>query len=179
MSLFVFNHCSPKLDPTVFVAPTAVIIGNVWIGADSSVWFQSVIRGDLDAIRIGERTNIQDLCTCHADAGVPLTIGDGVTVGHRSVLHGCVVEADCLIGMGAIVMNRAVIGTGSVVAAGSVVLENTEIPPFSLVAGSPGIIKKTFKDPAEIRASIQTMSRAYMDSARQFASPRRFYPTRP
>ncbi len=175
MSLYAYRHFVPQLDATVFVAPTAQIIGNVHIGQLSSVWFHTVLRGDLDEIRIGERTNIQDLCMCHADAGIPLIVGNGVTVGHRSILHGCTIEDECLIGMGAIVMNHAVIGKGSVIAAGTLVLENTVIPSYSLVAGSPGKIKKTFQNQKEAEASIRTMSETYMETARMFNSGRLFY----
>jgi carbonic anhydrase/acetyltransferase-like protein (isoleucine patch superfamily) len=175
MTLYACRHFVPKLDDTVFVAPTAQIIGNVHIGRLSSVWFHTVLRGDLDAIRIGERTNIQDLCVCHADINIPLTIGNGVTIGHKSILHGCTIEDECLIGMGAIVMNHARIGKGSVIAAGTLVLENTIIPPFSLVAGSPGKIKKTYQDRIEAEASIRTMSESYIENARIFSSDQFFY----
>jgi carbonic anhydrase/acetyltransferase-like protein (isoleucine patch superfamily) len=175
MPLYAFNNHTPQIDPSVFVAPSAQIIGNVHIGRYSSVWFQTVIRGDLEAISIGEKTNIQDLCMCHADEGIPLTIGHGITIGHRSVIHGCTIENGCLIGMGAVVMNQAVIGEGSVIAAGAVVLEKTVIPPHSLVAGSPGKIKKTYENPDELAKSIDAMSESYLESARAFLSSSTFY----
>lgn len=175
MALYSYKNNQPKLHPTVFIAPTAQIIGNVHIGKKSSVWFQSILRGDLDKISIGERTNIQDLCMCHIDVGFPLKIGDGVTIGHRSILHGCTIEDECLIGMGSIVMNKAVIGKGSVVAAGTVVLEKTIIPPYSLVTGSPGKIKKTYENREEIVKSIQTMSESYMESAQSFGANQIFH----
>jgi carbonic anhydrase/acetyltransferase-like protein (isoleucine patch superfamily) len=121
-------------------------VGNVTIGENSSVWFNCVLRADCDAIVIGRNTNIQDMTTCHEDYGKPLIIGNGVTIGHQCVVHGCTIEDQCLIGMGSIIMNGARIGRGSVVAAGSIVLENTVIPPFSLVAGIPGKIKKKFDE---------------------------------
>ncbi|WP_291346199.1 gamma carbonic anhydrase family protein [Desulfobacula sp.] len=145
MTLYTYKNNQPELHPTVYVAPTAQIIGNVHIGKKSSIWFQTVIRGDFDKISVGERTNIQDLCMCHADENIPLKIGNGVTIGHRCVIHGCTIEDECLIGMGAVVMNHSVIGKGSIVAAGTVVLEKTIIPPYSLVTGSPGKIKKHMK----------------------------------
>lgn len=175
MTLYAFKSHTPQIDPTVFVAPSAQIIGNVYIGRDSSVWFQTVIRGDLEAIAIGEKTNIQDLCMCHADEGIPLTIGHGITIGHRSVMHGCTIEDGCLIGMGAVIMNHAVIGKGSVIAAGTVVLENTVIPPCSLVTGSPGKVKKTYDNPEQLAKSIHAMSESYLESARSFLSPGVFY----
>jgi carbonic anhydrase/acetyltransferase-like protein (isoleucine patch superfamily) len=175
MTLYSYKSYEPKLHPSVYIAPTAQIIGDVVIGKNTSVWFQSVLRGDLANIRIGERTNIQDLCTCHADENIPLKIGNGVTIGHRSILHGCTIADDCLIGMGAIVMNQAVIGRGSIIAAGAIVLEKTIIPPYSLVVGSPGKVKKTYENRKEIEQDIKTMSESYMDSAKDFGSPQVFY----
>ncbi len=176
MTLYGFNDKSPRIDKDVFIAPTAQIIGDVQIKTQSSVWFGAVIRGDLDKIRIGEKTNIQDLCTLHADEGVPLVIGCRVTIGHRCVVHGCTIEDSCLIGMGAIVMNGAVIGTGSVIAAGTVVLENTVVPPYSLVTGMPGKIKHTHRSKKEIDAAIAAMSESYIKNAARYSSDRVFYP---
>ncbi|NOX35740.1 MAG: gamma carbonic anhydrase family protein [Deltaproteobacteria bacterium] len=175
MTRYSYKNFSPKLHPSVFIAPTAQIIGDVHIGKKSSVWFQSVIRGDLDKISIGERTNIQDICMCHADENIPLKIGNGVTIGHRSVIHGCTIEDGCLIGMGAIIMNHAVIGKGSVVAAGAVVLEKVIISPYSLVVGSPGKVKKIYKNRKEIEDSIKGMSESYIESAQSFGSGQEFY----
>lgn len=158
----VFDGIAPEISPSAFVAPTATLIGDVGIGAGASVWFGSVLRGDRDRIRVGQNTSIQDLTVCHTDEGMPLTIGSGVTVGHRCVLHGCTIEDDCLIGMGAIVMNGAVVGRGSVVAAGATILEKTVIPPFSLVAGVPGKIKRTFSE-AEIIPKIAEAAQDYQD----------------
>lgn len=170
MSLYTLKNKTPVIGNSVFIAPSAQIIGDVHIGALSSVWFQSVIRGDLDQIRIGEKTNIQDLCTCHADEGIPLTIGNGVTIGHRCVVHGCAIEDGCLIGMGAVVMNKAIIGKGSVVAAGAVVLENTIVPPYSLVAGTPAKVKQTHRSREEIDSAIGAMSENYIKNARLYRS---------
>ena len=175
MPIYAYKKHIPRIHPSVFVAPSAQIIGNVSISKDASVWFQTVIRGDLDTIAIGEKTNIQDLCMCHADEGIPLTIGHGITVGHSSVIHGCTIEDGCLIGMGAVIMNQAVIGRGSVIAAGAVVLEKTVIPPCSLVTGSPGKVKKTYENPEQLARSIQSMSESYLESARSFLSPSVFH----
>ena len=175
MTLYTYKNNQPELHPTVYVAPTAQIIGNVHIGKKSSIWFQTVIRGDFDKINVGERTNIQDLCMCHADENIPLKIGNGVTIGHRCVIHGCTIEDECLIGMGAVVMNHSVIGKGSIVAAGTVVLEKTIIPPYSLVTGSPGKIKKTYEDHEAIKRMIRTMSEDYMGIAENFGSDQIFY----
>jgi carbonic anhydrase/acetyltransferase-like protein (isoleucine patch superfamily) len=166
-NIFTFSGVEPEISPSAFVAPSATLIGDVRIGAGASVWFGSVLRGDRDRIRVGENTSIQDLTVCHTDDGMPLTVGSGVTVGHRCVLHGCTIEDDCLIGMGAIIMNGAVVGRGSVVAAGATILENTVIPPFSLVAGVPGKIKRTFAE-AEILPKIVASARDYVDLSREY-----------
>ena len=137
----------PLLAPDVFVARGAVVIGDVTVGGGSSIWYNTVIRGDVGRVTIGKNTNIQDLCLLHMTTDVSdLTIGDEVTVGHRVVLHGCTIEDRCLIGMGAVILDNAVIGAGSVVASGAVVTEETVIPPNSLVAGMPAKVKKTLTE---------------------------------
>lgn len=128
------------IHPTAFIAPTAAVMGDVSVGAEASVWYGAVLRGDMAAITIGECTNLQDGTVVHVDDGVPCRIGARVGVGHRVILHGCTVEDDCLIGMGSILLNEVRIGTGSVVAAGAVVPEGMQIPPRSLVMGVPGRI---------------------------------------
>ena len=175
MAIYAYKNIRPEIHESVFIAPTAQVIGDVHIGKDASVWFQTVIRGDTAPITIGERSNIQDLSMCHIDAGVPLTIGAGVTVGHQCCLHGCTIEDGCLIGMGAIVMNHAVIGTGSVIAAGAVVLEKAIIPPYSLVTGSPGTVKKTYDDKGKIAQMMKYSADGYAEKARIFASKDQFY----
>lgn len=144
----------PELvDPEAYIAPTATVLGDVTIGAESSVWFGVVVRGDTEAIRIGRQTNIQDGSVLHADAGYPCTLGDRVTLGHGAIVHGATVEDDCLIGMRAAVMNGAKIGRGSIVAVGSIVTEGTEIPPGSVVMGQPAKVKRavTERDLERIR----------------------------
>ena len=137
----------PDLAPDVFVAQGAVIIGDVTIGAGSSIWYNTVIRGDVGSVTVGRNTNIQDLCLLHMTTDISdLIIGDEVTVGHRVVLHGCTIEDQCLIGMGAVILDNAVIGARSVVASGAVVTEKTVIPPNSLVAGMPAGVKKTLAE---------------------------------
>ena len=142
MPVYAIDNITPSINATVFIAHNATVIGRVTIQENASVWFNTVIRGDTDKITIGRETNIQDLSMLHADPGKPIVIGDMVTIGHRCIIHGCTIGDHCLIGMGAIIMNGAKIGKGSIVSAGAVVMENTEIPPFSLVAGVPGKIKK-------------------------------------
>lgn len=122
---------------TAFIAPGAIVLGDVTIGRDASIWYQTVIRGDTAPIRIGDETNIQDLSMLHADAGFPCVVGNRVGVGHRAILHGCTVEDECLIGMGAILLNGVKVGRGSVVGAGAVLPEGVDVPPGSLVLGVP------------------------------------------
>ncbi|MBF0209585.1 MAG: gamma carbonic anhydrase family protein [Desulfamplus sp.] len=148
MAIYRFNNQTPSIHPTVYISPNATIVGNVTILERSSIWFNCVLRGDCDAIFIGKNTNIQDMTMCHEDHGKPLTIGDGVTIGHNCVIHGCTIEDNCLIGMGSIIMNGAKIGRGSIIGAGSVILENSVIPPFSLVAGVPGKVKRQLDESA-------------------------------
>lgn len=128
---------SPRIDEGAFVAPTAVLVGDVSLGPRASVWFNTVIRGDIDSITVGEASNIQDGCILHVDAGSPLTVGQHVTVGHRAVLHGCTVGDGALIGMGAVILNGAKIGEGAVIGAGAVVPQGREIPPRVLALGTP------------------------------------------
>ena len=132
----------PKIGNNVFIAPTAVVIGKVEIGDHSSIWYGTVIRGDRDTIAIGDNVNIQDNCTLHTDPGKPVVIGDGVSVGHAAVVHGCTIEKNSLIGIQAVVLNGAVIKEGSVVGAGAMVREGQQVGPFHLVAGVPAVLKK-------------------------------------
>ena len=134
------------IDPSVFIARGAIVLGDVDLGKDVSIWYNAVIRGDTDKISIGDQTNIQDLTMIHADPGIPCTVGNRVTVGHRVILHGCTIEDDCLIGMGAIVLNKVRVGRGSVIGAGAVLLEGTEVPAGSLVVGIPGRVVRQVDD---------------------------------
>jgi len=134
----------PDLARAAFVAPGAAVIGDVVLGEDASIWYHTTVRGDVNRIRIGRRTNIQDGCVVHVDSGrFPTQVGDEVTVGHRVILHGCTVEDLSLIGMGAVLLNGVVVGRGSLVAAGAVVREGMRIPPGSLVVGVPAVVRKT------------------------------------
>ncbi|HUQ92708.1 MAG TPA: gamma carbonic anhydrase family protein, partial [Bryobacteraceae bacterium] len=133
----------PKVAPSCYIDPSAQVIGDVTIGAMSSVWPNASLRGDVNWIRIGEGTNIQDNSVLHVDSdGFPLTIGDRVTVGHSVVLHGCTIEDETLIGIGAIVLNGAKIGQGCVIAAGALVPEGMEIPARSLAMGAPAKVRR-------------------------------------
>ncbi len=172
MPVYEIDAHHPEIDPSVFVAPNASIIGRVTINRNASIWFNTVIRADFEKIYIGDESNIQDLTMCHADAGCPLIIGRGVTIGHNSVVHGCTIEDDCLVGMGSIIMNGAVIKKGSLIAAGSVILENTIIPENSLVTGSPGKVKKTLSnDSIEI---IRASADIYKNKALGYLTPATF-----
>jgi carbonic anhydrase/acetyltransferase-like protein (isoleucine patch superfamily) len=133
---------TPAIGKNVFIAPTAVIIGDVEIKDNASIWYGTVIRGDMERITIGEGSNIQDNCTIHTEYDKPAVIGNDVTVGHNAVVHGCIVEDDCLIGINAVVLGGARIRTGSVVAAGSVVKHGHVVGPYHLVAGTPCEFKK-------------------------------------
>lgn len=166
-SLIDYQGLKPRIDSSVFLASGVNVIGNVEVGADSSVWFNSVIRGDVNWIKIGERTNIQDLSMVHVDsAGWPTQIGSDVTVGHRVILHGCTVGDRVLIGMGAVVMNGVQIGEDSIIGAGSLITENTIIPPRSLALGSPCRIKRELK--VEEIQMIKLSALHYSDLAKQY-----------
>ncbi len=155
----------PVIAGSAFIAPTAVVMGDVTLGEESSVWYGAVLRGDNDAIRIGRQTNLQDGTIVHVDEGVPCTVGDRVGIGHRVILHGCTVEDDCLIGMGSILLNGVVIGRGSLVAAGAVIPEGTHVPPGSLVVGVPGRVVRPVDE--ELRRRIEETWRHYLAQSKR------------
>jgi carbonic anhydrase/acetyltransferase-like protein (isoleucine patch superfamily) len=158
---------SPIIDPTVFLCDGVRIIGDVVIGKDSSIWFNSVVRGDVFYIRIGERTNIQDNCTLHVTHDTfALTIGNDVTVGHSATLHGCTIHDNVLIGMGATVLDDAVINSHSLIAAGSVVLQKTVVPEGMLVAGVPAKVIRPLTDSE--RADVAQGAKNYMGYVRRY-----------
>jgi carbonic anhydrase/acetyltransferase-like protein (isoleucine patch superfamily) len=151
----------PRVHATVFIDDSAQVIGDVEIGEESSVWMTVVIRGDVHRIRIGRRSNVQDGTIVHVMKDThPTTIGDNVTIGHAAVLHGCTIEDQCLIGMGAIVLNGVRVGTGSIVAAGTLLPEGAQIPPRSLVMGSPGKVRRELAE-REL-ADIQMLADRYV-----------------
>ncbi|GAA2792990.1 gamma carbonic anhydrase family protein [Saccharopolyspora taberi] len=151
----------PQIDDAAWVAPGSSLIGRVRLAAGSSVWYSTVLRGDTEWITIGAGSNIQDGCVVHADPGFPATVGQGVTVGHRAVLHGCTIGDHVLIGMGAVLLNGATVGSESLVAAGTVLLEGVEVPPGSLVAGTPGKVRRELTDDekAGLRISAEQYTR--------------------
>jgi len=154
-----FNSITPRVHPTAFVADDAIVIGDVELGEDASVWFGAIVRGDVNFIRIGARTNIQDATVIHVSSKTHSTIlEDEITVGHRVTLHGCYVETGCLIGIGAILLDGVRVGRNSLVAAGSLLTPNTIIPPNSLVMGSPAKVRRelTAEELAKLKRSWQT-----------------------
>ncbi|MET0190609.1 MAG: gamma carbonic anhydrase family protein [Pseudonocardia sediminis] len=165
-AMIEINGKTPTVDPGAWVAPGAVVAGDVTLAEQVSIWFTCVLRGDFDAIRIGARTNIQDGTVVHADPGFPCSIGEGVSVGHRAVLHGCTVENDVLVGMGAIVMNGATVGAGTIVAAGAVITQGMQVPPGSLVAGVPAKVRKELGE--DERNAIALNSAGYLWLADQY-----------
>jgi len=136
----------PRIDPAAWVAPTAVVIGDVTLLAGASVWYNAVLRADNTPIVIGERSNLQDGVVVHTDPGASVTLGQGVSVGHNAVIHGATVHDDCLIGMNATLLNGSVIGAGSLVAAGSLVTQGMIVPPGSLVAGVPAKVRRELSE---------------------------------
>jgi len=154
------------LDPSVFVAPGAAIVGDVTIGARAGVWFNTVIRGDTAPVTVGEETNLQDNSVIHVDEGQPAVIGARVTVGHRAIVHGCVIEDECLVGMGSIVLSGARIGAGTLVGAGALILEGQQIPPGSTVLGVPAKVVGQTKP--EHREAIRRGASHYVALARSY-----------
>jgi carbonic anhydrase/acetyltransferase-like protein (isoleucine patch superfamily) len=160
------RSASPIIDETAFVAPSAIVEGEVSIGSHASVWHQSVLRGDSDRIVIGSSTNVQDGAIIHADPGFPCIVGEAVTVGHRAVLHGCIVEGGTLVGIGALILNGARLGMGSVVAAGAVVTEGMDVPAGTLVAGVPARIVGEVSQSLAARATAGSLHYVELASRR-------------
>ena len=147
MAIISLSGKTPQVDDSAFIAPSADLIGDVTIGPDSSVWYQAVLRADINKIVIGRGSNVQDGCVIHLEKGQGTIVGDYVTVGHKAMLHACVVEDECLIGMCSTVMDGAVIGARSIVGAGALVTMNTKIPPGSLVLGCPAkVVRQLTED---------------------------------
>jgi carbonic anhydrase/acetyltransferase-like protein (isoleucine patch superfamily) len=168
---------APRVSDRAFIAPGAVLFGDVTVADQASVWYGAVVRADRDAIRIGARSNIQDGSVLHTDPGLALDIGTGVSVGHRAVLHGCTIGDNVLVGLSATVLNGARIGEFCLIAAGAVILENTEVPPGSLVAGVPGRVKRELTD--DERANLIRNASTYVQLSelhrRPEAAERRYH----
>lgn len=157
-----------KKGKDVFIANTAIVIGDIELGDNVSIWYGAVLRSDLDKMIIGERTNIQDGCVFHVDPGMPITVGKGNVIGHGAILHGCTIGNNNLIGMRATIMNGAKIGNGCVIGAHALVTENMVVPDFSMVLGSPGKITKTL--PPEIIQLIKLGEDEYVHEALKYLS---------
>ena len=173
MSMRVLTHggFSPVIHPSAFIAEGAYVIGNVEIREDASVWFHSVLRGDINSITIGERTNIQDGAIFHVTHELPVCVGKDVTVGHRAIVHGCSIDDGSLIGMGAVVLDRARIGKHSLVAAGAVVREGFVVPEGMLVGGVPAKVLRALSD--DEKHSILESAAHYVKYAESFRTPLR------
>jgi gamma-carbonic anhydrase len=166
-----YRGVTPKIAASAYIDPSAQVIGDVVIGEESSVWPNVTIRGDVNYIRIGSQSNVQDNSVIHVEHEIyPTIVGDRVTVGHAVTLHGCIVEDDCLIGIGAIVLNGVKIGRGSVIAAGSVVPERMEVPPYSMVMGLPAKVKRPLTEDEKAR---------FRENAQNYVSYRQIYRDEP
>jgi carbonic anhydrase/acetyltransferase-like protein (isoleucine patch superfamily) len=170
--LLPYNGNRPEVASSAFVAPGAYVIGAVYLGEESSVWYGAVLRGDTELIRVGARTNIQDGCVLHADPGYPATVGDDCVVGHNAVVHGCEIGDGCLIGMSATILNGARVGEGSIVAAGALVPEGKEFPPRSLIIGAPS--KRVKEVSEEQTRDIERGVRTYVERAAKHWEAQRY-----
>lgn len=167
--IYQLDGQSPKIDSAAgWIAPSADLMGKVRVEAAASIWFGAVLRGDNEWITVGSGSNVQDGSICHTDPGCPLHIGKDVTIGHKVILHGCTIEDEVLVGMGATVMNRAVIGRGSIVGAGALITEGKSFPPFSLILGAPAKLAKTLDE--EVLQQIRLSAAVYQANARRFQS---------
>jgi len=166
MPIYQLDDRAPSLGEDVWVAPDAVVIGNVILERAVGIWFGAVLRGDNEPITLGEGSNVQEHSVLHTDHGFPLTVGPGCTIGHRAILHGCTISANCLIGMCAVVLNGAVIGENSLVGAGALVTEGKVFPPNSLIVGSPAKVVRDLT--AEQIQRLRASATNYQDNARRF-----------
>lgn len=166
MAIYELDGIQPRIDASAWVADSAQVIGNVELGANSSVWFGAIVRGDTEVITIGNNSNIQDASVLHADVGKPLTVGDNVTVGHQVMLHGCTVGDGALIGIGAVILNGAKIGKGCIVGAGALVTEGKEFPDGSMVLGSPAKLVRELT--TDQQAALKMSALHYVENAHRF-----------
>lgn len=170
-SVLALPHSAPTIDATAFVADGARIVGDVSLAADTSVWYNAVLRGDSAGIRIGPRSNVQDNVSLHVDSGHPVVVGADVSIGHNAVVHGCTIGDGTLVGMGAVILSGATIGAGCLIAAGAVVLGETEIPAGSLVAGVPAKVRRTLSE--EERSALIANAEIYLGHSRTHAAATR------
>jgi carbonic anhydrase/acetyltransferase-like protein (isoleucine patch superfamily) len=166
MAIYSLGERRPRIDGPHWVADSATVIGSVVLQADASIWYNAVVRGDRDWITIGERSNIQDGAVLHADPGVPLTLGRGVTVGHLAMLHGCTIGDGSLIGIQATILNRAIVGRQCLIGAKSLVPEGTVVPDRSLVIGTPGKVVRALSD--EEVASLARSAETYVENWKRY-----------
>jgi carbonic anhydrase/acetyltransferase-like protein (isoleucine patch superfamily) len=164
--IYALNDMAPRIHPTAWIAPNATLIGNVVVGANASVWFGAVLRGDNEEIAIGDGSNVQENCVLHTDMGYPLQVGANCTIGHKAMLHGCVIADGSLIGMGATLLNGARVGAGCLIGACALVTEGKVIPDGSLVMGSPGKVVRALD--AEAQARLLVSASGYQANARRF-----------
>lgn len=169
MPLYALDDVSPRIDPDVgFIAPTAVLVGDVVVGPEVGIWFGVVARGDIETITIGARSNVQENCVLHTDTGYPLVIGANVTIGHSAIVHGCTIGDNTLIGMGATVLNGAVIGKNCLIGANALVTEGKVIPDNSLVMGAPAKVVREIDAAGE--AGLTASADRYVNNAKRFAA---------
>ena len=166
MAIYELDGIEPRIAASAWVADSAQVMGNVELGANSSVWFGAILRGDTEVITIGRNSNIQDASVLHADIGKPLTVGDNVTVGHQVMLHGCTIGDGALIGIGAVVLNGAKIGKGCIVGAGALVTEGKEFPDGSMILGSPAKVVRALS--AEQQEALKMSALHYVENAHRF-----------
>ena len=166
MAIYELDGVAPQVHTQAWVAPSAQVMGQVSVGAGASIWFGTVVRGDTERITIGADSNIQDASVLHADAGQPLVIGERVTVGHQAMLHGCTVGDGSLIGIGSVILNRAVIGKGCIVGANTLIPEGKVFPDRSLIVGSPGKVVRELSD--EDVARLKKSAEHYVDNAARY-----------
>ena len=166
--IYELDGMAPQIDPTAWIAPSAVLIGHVIVGPGANIWFGAVLRGDNEPIVVGAGSNVQENSVLHTDMGYPLTIGANCTIGHKAMLHGCTIEDGSLIGMGATLLNGAKIGAGSLVGACALVTEGMEIPPGSLVMGAPAKVVRALDEAAQAR--LLKSAEGYRANAARFAA---------
>ncbi|MBA8902859.1 gamma carbonic anhydrase family protein [Phyllobacterium sp. P30BS-XVII] len=168
MPIYTLDGHAPEFEhrESNWIAPDAVLVGRIFLGENAGIWFGSVLRGDNEPIHIGRNTNVQEHTVMHTDMGYPLTIGEGCTIGHRAMLHGCTIGENTLIGMGAIILNGAKIGKNSLVGAGALVMERKEFPDNSLIVGSPARVIRTLDDAAIEQLRISAAH--YVENGRRF-----------
>ncbi len=166
MAIYRLGERAPRIHPSAWIADSADLIGSIELDEDTSVWFHTTMRGDNEPIRIGVGSNVQESCVLHTDPGHPLVVGAAVTIGHQAMLHGCTIGDGSLIGIQAVVLNGAKIGSECLIGAGALIAEGKEIPPRSVVLGSPGRIVRTLTDAQA--AQLRSAAARYVERAKQF-----------